>query len=243
MTSARLLGQRLLSRLLRHSQQRNSASTPDLSALTITFLAVKSKGRVGRRSCLACRQRVSGPARHVCAGNGRGRPGGSPGRKIRLRVAERDGWICQLCGDAVDARLPARHPLSATIDHRTPRGVGGSRSSVANMQLAHQLCNGLRATVPLESLDLTSLRADFARAWERYLQVHPQGTPEAVIARCEQERERRLLLRIRRREQRRLEHCGVAVGPELPGQPLAPLETHTTGVLDGYAPTATPTYV
>lgn len=66
--------------------------------------------------------------------------GGKYGVVDRLAVFERDGWICQLCGDPVDPEL--RHPavMSATIDHVVPLSWGGDHS-MENCQLAHLSCN------------------------------------------------------------------------------------------------------
>lgn len=55
-------------------------------------------------------------------------------------LAERDGFICQLCDYAVD--MTARHPdkWCATVDHVIPVSLGGEHS-YANTQLAHFRCN------------------------------------------------------------------------------------------------------
>ena len=58
-------------------------------------------------------------------------------------VFERDGWICQLCGDPVDP--DARYPddQCGSLDHIIPLASGGDHS-YANTQLAHALCNSLK---------------------------------------------------------------------------------------------------
>lgn len=58
-----------------------------------------------------------------------------------VKLAQRDGWICQLCKEPITAK-------TATIDHKIPRRQGGS-SAMVNLQLAHMNCNriaGQKAT-------------------------------------------------------------------------------------------------
>lgn len=68
---------------------------------------------------------------------------------IRLEdVWERDGGLCQLCGDPIDRAVPWPHPDSLTLDHIQPLARGGTHEP-ANVQLAHALCNlrkGARAS-------------------------------------------------------------------------------------------------
>lgn len=73
-----------------------------------------------------------------------------------LRVFERDGWRCHLCGRKVDRSLPGRDPMGQTLDHVVPLAEGGAHS-YANTALAHKSCNsrkGHRATVAGEQLRL-----------------------------------------------------------------------------------------
>lgn len=64
-----------------------------------------------------------------------------PGETIRLRdIAERDGWICQLCGDPVDPSIQDHGPDSPSLDHIVPVSRGGSHTC-DNVQLAHLSCN------------------------------------------------------------------------------------------------------
>jgi 5-methylcytosine-specific restriction endonuclease McrA len=51
----------------------------------------------------------------------------------RLRVFERDRWICGLCGEPVDRE-------DASLDHVVPMSRGGAHS-YANTQCSHLLCN------------------------------------------------------------------------------------------------------
>lgn len=70
----------------------------------------------------------------------------TPGR--RHAVFERDGWICQLCGDPTDRTVRAPSPLAPTIDHRIPL-AGGGEHAPGNWQTAHSLCNSMkRDTMP-----------------------------------------------------------------------------------------------
>lgn len=57
-----------------------------------------------------------------------------------LAVAERDGWLCQLCGEPVDPAAPKRSRLGASIDHIVPLSRGGEHTWT-NVQLAHLGCN------------------------------------------------------------------------------------------------------
>jgi len=58
----------------------------------------------------------------------------------RAEIFERDGWVCQLCGQPVDPKLSAPDPGSASIDHVIPLSLGGD-DTPANVQLAHFGCN------------------------------------------------------------------------------------------------------
>lgn len=57
-----------------------------------------------------------------------------------VSVYERDGYICQLCGTPVDARLKWPHPYSVSLDHIVPLSLGGMHS-YDNVQCAHLRCN------------------------------------------------------------------------------------------------------
>ena len=49
--------------------------------------------------------------------------------------------ICGICGQPVDMKLKAPHPLSKCIDHIIPIAKGGHPSDISNLQLAHRICN------------------------------------------------------------------------------------------------------
>lgn len=57
-----------------------------------------------------------------------------------LDVFERDGWVCQICGRAVDPALVHPHPMSKSLDHIVPISKGGTHAA-SNAQLAHLRCN------------------------------------------------------------------------------------------------------
>lgn len=55
-------------------------------------------------------------------------------------IAERDGYICSLCGERVDMDLKYPHPGSASVDHVLPLSLGGD-DTLANVALACLGCN------------------------------------------------------------------------------------------------------
>lgn len=57
-----------------------------------------------------------------------------------LRLAERDGWICQICFEAIDPSLSYPDPGYRTVDHIIPRAWGGE-DTYANTRIAHLVCN------------------------------------------------------------------------------------------------------
>ena len=48
---------------------------------------------------------------------------------------------CGICGQPVDKSLRPPHPMSPTVDHIIPIAKGGHPSDMANLQLAHWMCN------------------------------------------------------------------------------------------------------
>lgn len=68
------------------------------------------------------------------------RYGGKYGVVNRFEVFERDGWVCQLCGEPVDPDLKGPDPRCASLDHIVPLSWGGDHS-MENCQLAHLSCN------------------------------------------------------------------------------------------------------
>lgn len=58
----------------------------------------------------------------------------------RLEIFERDGWICGICDEPVNAELDPFDSMSATVDHVIPLVLGGVHSR-ENVQCAHLGCN------------------------------------------------------------------------------------------------------
>lgn len=72
-------------------------------------------------------------------------------RVTHEEVAERDNWICYLCGEAVDMSLPRTSKMGATLDHVVPISRGGE-DSLENLRLAHWTCNVRKSNKFLEEL-------------------------------------------------------------------------------------------
>lgn len=53
-------------------------------------------------------------------------------------IFERDGGLCQICGEGMDGVWPG--PLSPSLDHVVPLSLGGAHAP-ENVQLAHLRCN------------------------------------------------------------------------------------------------------
>jgi 5-methylcytosine-specific restriction endonuclease McrA len=72
-----------------------------------------------------------------------------------LKVFERDGWRCQICGCKTPSHLKgAAHPRAPTIDHRIPISKGGPHT-YANIQCACRQCNTRKSnTVVIGQLPL-----------------------------------------------------------------------------------------
>jgi 5-methylcytosine-specific restriction endonuclease McrA len=58
----------------------------------------------------------------------------------RQVVFERDGWMCHICGEAVDPTLKRPDPMAAELDHIIPLAKGGEES-YANCRCSHATCN------------------------------------------------------------------------------------------------------
>jgi hypothetical protein len=69
---------------------------------------------------------------------------------IRLAVLERDGWLCHLCGLAIQQALRHPDPMSASLDHVIARADGGSHDWT-NLRATHLACNVRRGRSPIES--------------------------------------------------------------------------------------------
>lgn len=64
----------------------------------------------------------------------------TPSHKLRVAVVERDGMVCYLCGQVIDADLPPQHKLAFTLDHVQPRSAAGP-DTIDNLRPAHRRCN------------------------------------------------------------------------------------------------------
>lgn len=61
-------------------------------------------------------------------------------RISRAVIYERDGWVCQLCGEPIDRTLAWPDMMRASVDHIVPVSMGGSNETT-NLQAAHMQCN------------------------------------------------------------------------------------------------------
>lgn len=69
----------------------------------------------------------------------------SPSPKQRLRIYERDNWICQLCDEPVDRDAHYLDDWAPTLDHIIPQShVLVPDHSDSNLRLAHRWCNAVR---------------------------------------------------------------------------------------------------
>ncbi len=69
----------------------------------------------------------------------------------RKRIFERDGYICWLCGTPTSPAWSPGDILSPTIDHLTPRSLGGGDED-SNLATAHMLCNARRGATGTTTL-------------------------------------------------------------------------------------------
>lgn len=68
---------------------------------------------------------------------------GSADQVDRDEVGDRDGWLCGICGEAVDKNRPWPDRFCATLDHIQPLSLGG-RHAMENLRIAHLTCNAKR---------------------------------------------------------------------------------------------------
>lgn len=106
--------------------------------------------RCGEEFTASCA--AGGPIARFCSDRCLKRRHAHPGRyqkwiepARRYRIYERDGWICQLCGDPVDRSLPANDDWAPSLDHIIPRSATlVPDDSDRNLRLAHRWCNAIR---------------------------------------------------------------------------------------------------
>ena len=51
---------------------------------------------------------------------------------------------CAICGQPIDYTAPGTTPQGATIDHTTPRALGGDPWDPTGLRVTHHRCNTLR---------------------------------------------------------------------------------------------------
>lgn len=61
-------------------------------------------------------------------------------RVNRHSIADRDGWVCQICTEGIDPSAAWPDPSSLSIDHITPVSLGGDDSD-ENLRASHLSCN------------------------------------------------------------------------------------------------------
>jgi 5-methylcytosine-specific restriction endonuclease McrA len=74
-------------------------------------------------------------------------------RYAALEIAERDSWVCQICGRRIGRSYSWPHPRSLSIDHIVPQSEGGDDVK-ANVQAAHLGCNIRKGTRGVDQLRL-----------------------------------------------------------------------------------------
>lgn len=58
----------------------------------------------------------------------------------RATIAERDGWVCGICGGEVDTGILYPDPMFGSIDHIIPVTRDGTNDP-DNLRLTHLACN------------------------------------------------------------------------------------------------------
>lgn len=66
--------------------------------------------------------------------------GGRLWEKLKDEVCP-PGSVCWLCGKPIRFDVPARHPLSRSVDHVVSLKNGGHPTALANLRPAHYGCN------------------------------------------------------------------------------------------------------
>lgn len=62
---------------------------------------------------------------------------------VRISVFERDGWVCQLCGEPTDRLAGPNSDWFPSLDHIVPQSKGGGHDR-DNLRTAHRWCNAVR---------------------------------------------------------------------------------------------------
>lgn len=89
--------------------------------------------------------------------------------RIRINMAHKSGWICQLC------KTEIKTLLELTIDHIVPKNKGGGDDSM-NLQIAHAACNEFKGDSMYEITPetyLTNLGKVYARQARFVAKIKP----------------------------------------------------------------------
>jgi len=88
-------------------------------------------------------------SRRVTKGKRRARSRGVDAEKIDpLKVFQRDGWRCHLCGKHAPPKLRGTlSDLAPELDHVIPLAKGGHHKW-SNVALAHRMCNAAKSDTP-----------------------------------------------------------------------------------------------
>lgn len=73
--------------------------------------------------------------------------------RIRDMYGRRDAWICGLCGNPIPERWVKNDSFNLSIDHITPKSLGGSNYP-SNLRATHQACNKARRNRPEETFTI-----------------------------------------------------------------------------------------
>lgn len=68
------------------------------------------------------------------------------------QLIERDGFMCYLCQEPIDMKVPRTSRRGATVDHVIPLSRGGS-DEIDNLRLAHWICNNKKSDKLIEELN------------------------------------------------------------------------------------------
>lgn len=64
----------------------------------------------------------------------------------RSEIFDRDGWVCQLCGEGIPIVVMWPHPLSASLDHVVPLSDPECPGHLkSNVQASHLVCNLIKS--------------------------------------------------------------------------------------------------
>ena len=70
--------------------------------------------------------------------------GGWIAETVRQAVYERDGFVCQLCGDPTNPDGHYNDNDYPSLDHIVPLSLGGAKRDPDNLRTAHRACNSAR---------------------------------------------------------------------------------------------------